>query len=186
MSGKASDFPTLALSRSGNTGISQPSTKKGTPSQNTFKTESYKNSLTICSVTAAVGQAQGVSIYRRACHSGNLWRTFQTFAYIYYALVNSGSIIVNALLKTFITHFYWGYYFYFLLRNPSSFIRYQNFFRMKEKGRINFLSTWNIRIFINSLTFPLICHTIHKSMYTLNKSPQHCIPTMYLFISFMI
>jgi hypothetical protein len=33
MTGKASDFPTLALSRSGNTGISQPSTKKGTPSQ---------------------------------------------------------------------------------------------------------------------------------------------------------
>jgi hypothetical protein len=32
MTGKASDFPTLALSRSGNTGISQPSTKKGTPS----------------------------------------------------------------------------------------------------------------------------------------------------------
>lgn len=26
------DFPTLALSRSGGTGISQPSTKKGTPS----------------------------------------------------------------------------------------------------------------------------------------------------------
>jgi hypothetical protein len=33
MTGKASDFPTLALSRSGNTGISQPSFKKGTPSQ---------------------------------------------------------------------------------------------------------------------------------------------------------
>jgi len=32
MTGKASDFPTLALSRSGNTGISQPSSKKGTPS----------------------------------------------------------------------------------------------------------------------------------------------------------
>jgi hypothetical protein len=32
MTGKASDFPTLALSRSGNTGISQPSLMKGTPS----------------------------------------------------------------------------------------------------------------------------------------------------------
>jgi hypothetical protein len=38
MTGEASDFPTLALSRSGNTGISQPS-KEGHPESFTTKSK---------------------------------------------------------------------------------------------------------------------------------------------------
>jgi hypothetical protein len=92
MTGKASDFPTLALSRSGNTGISQPSQRRAPRVKILLKQIVRYKHLLEFSVTVAKATVQGVSTRPVAC---SMWpqlivgRSFLYFLAIRFAIIKS-------------------------------------------------------------------------------------------------